>query len=165
MTAELHPLFEAFREDHALLGKGFYELSTCLRAKDVRCARQAAERLNEEAGAHIAFEEETFYPTLARRQSYDAERLYEEHSEGLTVVRAVLDMDESEEMTDAKQRALLADSESMEEHIAECGELFEAMRTMPDDELRHLYDALVAWREKKPTWLEYDRSRRKVPVC
>ncbi len=55
-------LLEAFQQDHVMLGRGFNELSCCLRAGDPAGACAAARRLYEEAGAHIGFEEEDFYP-------------------------------------------------------------------------------------------------------
>ena len=57
-------LLAAFREDHAVLGRGFNELSCCLRAGDILGAGKAARRIYEEAGPHICFEEEDFYPAL-----------------------------------------------------------------------------------------------------
>jgi hypothetical protein len=57
-------LLEAFEQDHVMLGRGFNQLSCCLRAGDPTGACAAARRLCEEAGAHIGFEEEGFYPAL-----------------------------------------------------------------------------------------------------
>ena len=47
-------LLAAFREDHAILGRGFNELSCCLRAADILGAARAAREIDEEAGPHIA---------------------------------------------------------------------------------------------------------------
>ena len=57
-------LVQAFHEDHALLGSGFYELSTALRGNDINVARLVAQKLNDEAGAHIAFEGSMLLPGL-----------------------------------------------------------------------------------------------------
>ena len=59
-------LLEAFRHDHVMLGRGFNELSNCLRAGDAVGACAAARRLHDAAGAHIGFEEEEYYPALVR---------------------------------------------------------------------------------------------------
>lgn len=142
-----------------MLGKGFYELSTCLRGKDLPGARRVAARVNREAGAHIAFEEECFYPTLARVSGFGTDRLYEEHGEGLYVVRTLLEMDDKTELKEVLRQELLADSEAMEDHIAECGHLFAAIAKMSDVEQQSLYEELVAWRKKGPTWLDYRRKR------
>ena len=57
-------LLACFREHHAMLGRGFNELSCCLRAGDSVGAGRAARQIYEEAGPHICFEEEDFYPAL-----------------------------------------------------------------------------------------------------
>jgi Hemerythrin HHE cation binding domain len=85
--AQLPELFEAFGEDHAVLGRGLHELSTRLRGGDLTVAKLYAERLDREAGAHIGFEERCFYPAL-RPLLGDAEveRLRCEHRQGLWVI-------------------------------------------------------------------------------
>ena len=160
MTPGPNPLFRAFQEDHAVLGKGFHTLSVCLRGRDLPGARRAAAQIDRDAGAHIAFEETCFYPTLARVSGFDTDRLYDEHGEGLDVVRTLLDMSDTDEMSEELRQALLADAEAMEDHIAECGGLFDAIAKMSDAEQRSLYEELVAWREKRPTWLGYSRTRK-----
>lgn len=158
MPSDPKPLFRAFQEDHAVLGKGFYELSACLRGKDLPGARRVAARLNREAGAHIAFEEACFYPALARVSGYETGRLYDEHGEGLYVVRTLLEMSDTDDINDEMRQDLLANAEAMEEHIAECGDLFEAIAKMSAAEQQSLYEELVSWREKHPTWLDYSRQ-------
>ena len=165
MAAGYKPLFQAFQEDHALLGKGFYELSTCLRGNDLHGARTVARRLDREAGAHIAFEEECFYPALAKQSHMETDRLLDEHGEGLTVIRTLLELDDTEEISTEMRNGLLADSQAMEDHIAECGGLFDAIAQMTDEQQQALYEELVAWREKKPSWIEYERSRPEVPAA
>lgn len=164
MPSEPKPLFRAFQEDHAVLGKGFYEIAACLRGKDLPGARRVAARLNQEAGAHIAFEEASFYPALARISGFETERLFDEHGEGLSVVRTLLEMSDTDDMNDEMRQALLANAEAMEDHIAECGNLFEAIAKMSAKEQQSLYEELVRWREKHPTWLDYSRERQGRPA-
>ena len=47
-------LFEAFRHDHAMLGRGFNELSCSLRAGDAVGACAAARRLHERAPTSVS---------------------------------------------------------------------------------------------------------------
>ncbi len=157
MPPDENNLFKAFREDHALLGKGFHDLSQALRADDRQLAAQIARTLNEAAGAHIAFEEEHFYPALARLLGADeVQRMSDEHRGGLEVVRALAHLRED---TPLDPQGLLRHSEAMESHIAECGELFEAMGRIPPREQDDLYEALVEWRSKRPRWTDYDDAR------
>jgi len=64
MTQIKQQLFNAFREDHAVLGGSLNELGERLRATDVEGAKLAVEHVSKVAGAHIAFEEHDFYPAL-----------------------------------------------------------------------------------------------------
>ena len=148
-------LFEAFHDDHAVLGKAFHAISTQLRGGDVTAARGIAERLDRDAGPHIAFEEEAFYPALRKLfGDEDVDRFYHEHDEGLVVLQALLQPDKRE-MSSTACAELLRQSEAMEVHIAECGELFEAMGRMPLAEQAALFQELLAWREKAPRWTEF----------
>lgn len=146
-------LFEAFHADHATLGRGFHELSQSIRGNDFALARSIAERIDSEAGAHIAFEEKHFYvaliPMLGKEQ---VGKMLDEHAGGFEVVRALLS-DRSRTEWDEKTRAqLLQQSEAMETHIAECGDLFAAMGRIPAEEQATLLGHLLRWRRSKPRW-------------
>ncbi len=147
-------LFEAFRHDHAVLGMGFHEISTLLRAGDGAAARRVAMRLDRDAGPHIAFEESRFYPLLRKSLGdEEVDRLYREHKEGLTVLHILLDASERH-LPSAALAALLWQSEAMERHIAKCGELLEAMDRIPPDGQAALLRDLIAWRESGIRWTE-----------
>ncbi|QXP84435.1 hemerythrin domain-containing protein [Methylococcus sp. Mc7] len=148
-----HNLFDAFREDHAVLGRGFHELSQCLRGNDAAGAREAAERIDTAAGAHIAFEEKHFYPALARMLGApEVRRMYSEHGKGLAAVRALLERDPGAPLPEGERRRLMELSQAMEAHIAECGEMFQAMGRLSEAKQAALYRQLTVWREKHPRW-------------
>jgi len=155
MTARPSDLFEAFREDHAVLGRGLQEISEHLRSGDLPAAKACGERLDRVAGAHIAFEEAFFYPFL-RRLIGDAEvdRLYREHGHGLSVVTALETLAKGARPSETERRTMLQNSELMEAHVAECGELFGAIGRIPLEEQEALYRELLALREKAPRWSE-----------
>ena len=157
-------LVQAFREDHALLGEGFHLLSSCLRGDDVAGARRVARRLDTDAGAHIAFEEEQFYPALMPiLGEEEIGRLYDEHRLGLEVLRALKDQDEDAPLAESERRRLLGLSDAMERHIAECGELFAAMGRMSAERQAELHERLVQWRRERPGWQSYAGARRDGP--
>lgn len=84
-------LLAAFREDHAVLGRGFNELSCCLRAADILGAARAAQGIYEEAGPHICFEEEDLYPALVPLLGEKTVRkMRQEHCCGFDAVRTLL---------------------------------------------------------------------------
>jgi hemerythrin-like domain-containing protein len=149
-------LVEAFKEDHAVLGRGLHEVSGHLRTGDRVAAKACCERVDRQVGAHIAFEEQFFYPAL-RRMLGDAEvdRLYQEHGQGLSVIKALAELPESAALTEAERHTLLQASELMEAHVSECGELFGVMGRIPLEEQKGLYRELLALREKAPRWTEF----------
>ena len=159
MSKASNKLFDAFREDHAILGRGFQDIATCLRSGDIDGARETAARMDMEAGAHIVFEEEHFYPALSRfLDSAEIDEMYAEHETGRSVIEALLAMDDGA-MPDAGARAaLLAQAETMAHHIAECGTLFGAMGGLASEEQDALHDALMRLREMVPRWSQYRRE-------
>jgi hypothetical protein len=149
-------LFAAFREDHAVLGRGFHRLSSCLRSADMDGARRAARALNRDAGPHIAFEEKHFYPALIPLLGKaDVDRLFREHGSGLSVVRALVEASDQASWSEPERRRMLQASEEMERHIAECGELFEALGRLPEEDQDRLLRSLVALRSEGPDWLSH----------
>lgn len=160
MQHQKNSLFEAFHADHATLGRGFHELSQSLRAHDLGSARDIADRIDAQAGAHVAFEEEHFYKALLPLLG-EAEvgRMYEEHRRGLKVVRSVLQLASSKQPLEETVRVqLVHESEAMQTHIAECGGLFEAMGRIPVEEQAVLYQHLLKWREANPRWTDFAAS-------
>lgn len=164
MVKENADLFGAFTEDHAFLGKSFNELSEALRDANLDAAGVVARRLDQFAGAHIAFEEENFYPALARLLGEnEVKRMRSEHRDGLDVVGHLCDRPPGGVLSDAARRQLLEKSERMETHIAECGELFEAMGRLSPGEQDTLYAHLVEWRLRRPSWRQYAMSAPAEP--
>jgi Hemerythrin HHE cation binding domain len=155
MNARPLGLFEAFKEDHAVLGRGMHEISEHLRKGDLPAAKAWGERVDREAGAHIAFEEQFFYPAL-RRLLGDPEpdRLYQEHGQGLSVIKALAELPEGASLYEAERRTMLQGAELMEGHVAECGDLFGTMGRLPPDEQSALYRGLLALRQNAPRWTE-----------
>ncbi len=151
-------LVAAFHEDHKTLGSDLHKLCLCLRSRNLEKARLVAERIDSTAGAHIAFEEEAFYPLLKETLGADeVERLYREHDRGYAVVRRLRDAVATDCFTEKDWNGLVADTEAMETHIAECGELFAAIGSLAESRQQTLYDRLVDWRLRRPNWRDLRR--------
>ena len=159
MTQETGELIRAFGEDHAILGHGFHRISTALRAGALGEARRLALELDARAGAHIVFEEEHFYPCLRSiLGTSDVDRLYREHDDGLDVLRRLEALEGGADLPVPQRAALLAKSEAMERHIAECGELFEAIGRIPPTEQAALFYHLTRLRREEPGWTAYSNK-------
>jgi len=154
MTEIKNKLFNAFKADHALLGSGFYTLATCLHNKNISDAKSVATKINIDAGPHIAFEEEVFYPTLKRFiKQQELDEMYSEHKLGRALLEKVLSIDESAHLQDAIQKELLAQIDVIESHISQCGELFGMMENLNESEMQYLYDKLTDYQLLAPHWL------------
>jgi hypothetical protein len=154
-------LVDAFQEDHAILGKGFFELCQSLRAKDLDQAKAIARKLDAEAGAPMAFEEAHFYPAL-RPLLGDAEvdRMEADHRIGLEVIKALSRTSSGESLSADVRVKLLHDAEAMSTHIAECGELFGAIGRLEIAEQQGPLNQLMAWRQKRSRPYENSMSSR-----
>ena len=148
-------LFDAFRADHAVLGRGLYSLATHIRAGEEQASREAAAQLAKDAGPHIAFEEADFYPALSGFLSQDEiDEMYADHENGRMLIKDILVM-KSGALADQHYRdQLLARIEAAEAHVSECGELFGVMGGLTGETQMQLLTKLEAWREQSPSWLE-----------
>jgi len=142
------------------LGRGFHRISSALRAGSDAEACSAATDVDREAGAHIAFEERHFYPALVPLFGEDQVKgMLKEHDEGLAVVRTLGSLSTAGGLPEERRRELLRASEAMETHIAECGELFEAIGRIPEAEQVALLDELLRLRAEHPAWTDVSDSR------
>ena len=156
-------LFAAFSEDHAILGNGFHILAVQLREGNIEAIKLAANKLDQNAGAHIAFEEFDFYPQLKLLDpDIDIDEMYESHTVGLSVIKDIADLkinsDDSAVPEEFKQEQLHKINR-MENHVAECGELFSIMDTLDTESQTNLYLKLLDWREQKPKWTRLSHFR------
>ena len=159
MTNAFAQLLRAFQQDHAMLGRGFHELSCCLRDGDAAGACAAGRRIQQVAGAHIGFEEEAYYPALVPLLGEQAVRqMRQEHCCGIDAVSTLVARGPDLPLTPDLKARLLAQSEIMEEHIAECGDHFAALRRIPAAKQQELYEKLLEWRQQP----ELDLERRTV---
>jgi hypothetical protein len=155
MRKPISDLFDAFRKDHAVLGRGLYEVALALRGNDFETARNAAGRLDREAGPHMAFEEQHFYPALRRLLGNAVvDRLYAEHGVGLAAINRLRSLPKGGRVVEAERAKLLENLELMQEHVSECGELFGALGRISPEDQEKLLDALLALRKQGSLWSE-----------
>lgn len=161
MTEIKDRLFEEFREDHAVLGKGFYQLAERIRAADAAGARHCADKIDREAGSHIFFEEEDFYPALkAYLSAEEIENMYREHADGRSLLQDILVLTDKALDSQDLQQQLLQRVQGMQTHISDCGELFGAMGGLDVNQQAELLRKLEHWRLKAPHWLDQTASSR-----
>ena len=163
MTKINHGLFNAFQEDHAILGRGLHELRGFVMADDVRSLKTAAQDLDKAAGGHIAFEEEDFYPALKAFLSADeVEGMYAEHAHGAKTLSNIAELDPNIPLQATQKQGLLDRIDEMEQHVSECGELFGAMGGLDDANKGNLMKRLQYWRNLAPTWTGFATKQSKL---
>lgn len=157
MTEIKSRLFKAFRDDHALLGRSLFELGERLQARDVSGARQAARQLDSNAGAHIAFEQDDFYPALVPfLTNQEMVQMYKEHSDGRALLAQVESLGDDSLEDTVRRDGLLEQVHLMEQHVSECGELFGIMGGLDDAAQQQLLERLEFWRIRAPRWSELE---------
>jgi len=160
MTGSRQQLFDAFRADHALLGSGIHLLGECVRQEDWEGARSTAAKVSKEAGPHIAFEEEDFYPALSDIiEDSEIDEMYDQHEHGRLLIERILSLDDDELSKPAIKDELLATINDVEGHIADCGELFGVMGGLDDIDIDNLLEHLQARRLDSPNWLNRPAKR------
>lgn len=163
MTEINHDLFSAFREDHAVLGRGLHELRTLVLANEIGSLKAAAKKLDRNAGAHIAFEEENFYPALkAFLSSQEVDNMYDEHAHGAATLEKIDALAETGKLEPEQIDRFIERIDEMENHVSECGELFGAMGGLDRGQKEALLTDLLRWRRSAPSWTEYAHRRQKL---
>ena len=146
-------VIDAFHEDHAALGRMLHELRISLTAGETEKARQRASELDRAAGAHIAFEENDFYPALKDTlSSKEVAAMYAEHADGLAVIQDIAEADDAELGDPIVQASFVVRIDALAEHVSECGELFGAMGVLSEQQFKKLHGNLEYWRSRSPRW-------------
>jgi hypothetical protein len=93
-------------------------------------------------------------PTTSQLGDAEVDRLYDEHGEGLAVIRALASVSDGVMLGESARDKVLRQSEIMEAHVAECGELFGTMGRIPPEEQDALFRHLLGLRKEAPRWTE-----------
>lgn len=146
-------LFKTFYDDHAVLGGGFHELRQAIAINDVHKAQEVAKKIDRESGAHIAFEENDFYPALDPFLSPDeVTAMYELHDKGHALLVSIINSDEKKSFSRQQQSHFIETVKAMEHHISACGKLFDVIGLLPQTQQKDMLNYLEEWRQKAPRW-------------
>lgn len=160
MTKINHQLFNYFRDDHAVLGRGLHDLRSFVMADDIGGLKTAAQNLDQAAGGHIAFEEQDFYPALEAFLSADeVADMYAEHAHGANTLSYIAKLDPKSDLSSAQKQNILKRIDEMEHHVSECGELFGALGGLDEASKDDLMERLLYWRKSAPRWTEFANTR------
>lgn len=137
---QLSELQEEFLRDHRVLSRGLNDILQALEEDRFDAAIEQASELDRQAGAHMAFEEEIFYPRLAQvRGQPFVDRLISEHEVGQRAIRALARHRPGDRIGNEERRRIVADLETALGHVLSCGTMLSEL----DSGDRHADDAAL----------------------
>jgi hypothetical protein len=150
---ELSTLQQEFLDDHRVLIAGIKGIIEAVEGGDSAKAVALASELDQQAGAHMAFEEEVFYPRLAEVYGDEfVEQMISEHEAGQRAVRTLLARNHDRPLTTRQREHLLEDLDVALKHVMSCGTMLSELSSGADeqdaralDRLRRLRDAGELW--------------------
>ena len=161
MSDPVAELFEEFRHDHQIMGRGLFEVAAALRAGDDQQAAEAARALDRVAGPHIRFEELYFYPELrSLLGDPTVERFEAEHREGLAAIGRLSRLKDAGSFSSVERERLGKQIDVMREHTDECGEHFGALGRIPRPQQQNLLTALHKLRREGGLWTEWSEDQK-----
>jgi hemerythrin-like domain-containing protein len=127
---ELSALQQEFLDDHRRLTNGLKRILDSVERDDLRSAAEQATELDADAGAHMAFEEEVFYPQLGRIYGQElVDRMLAEHERGQRAIRRLLDLSPGETLDEQRRRELVEDLNVALSHVMSCGSMLSELGT------------------------------------
>jgi hypothetical protein len=148
-------LHDAFVEDHQVLTRGLVALRDALRGATMDQIHALADRLDQEAGPHIDFEEGAFYPALEPLLGKaPVEQLYVEHSIGRRVLLALTGLPTGAALSADERAALAAEIDATLEHALSCGTLLSELDGMEPRQRSALLEELRRCRERQRRWTQ-----------
>ncbi len=150
---DLSALQREFLDDHRVLIGGLRGLVDALEREDLPEARRLAEEIDRNAGGHMAFEEEVFYPRLAEVHGKAfVERLVSEHEAGHRAITTLLASEPDEGLAESDRSGLLTDLRLALDHVMSCGTMLAELGTGPFAAQDEDLDRLRELREEVPRW-------------
>lgn len=148
-------LAREFLQDHQTLSRGLAALRDAIIRNDLEDAKTLADRVDRSAGGHMEFEERLLYPHVARVLGAEyVDRLYAEHRLGKTAVARVLARPSAEPLPAEEQSALLAELETVGDHVLSCGTLLSHLTALDEPAQQRMLERLLEFRRERRRWTE-----------
>ena len=150
---ELSALQQEFLDDHRVLIAGIKGVIEAVERGDQRTAVELAAELDQQAGAHMAFEEEVFYPRLAEVYGTEfVEQMVSEHEAGQRAVRTLLARNHDRPLSPEQRAHLLEDLDVALKHVMSCGTMLSELSSGTEEVDAQSLDRLRRLREQGERW-------------
>ena len=162
-TKREQSLDDAFHEDHRHLTQGLSAILEAVKKDDLPSAVRAADDVDQQAGPHIEFEEEVFYPEVAKSRGHAfVARLHREHDSGRDALERLRRLQGRERLEPEEKALIVADLHQALEHALSCGTLLSHVTTLDSDRQHEILQRLLQYRREGRRWTErppYEDSR------
>ena len=150
---QLSALQQEFLDDHRVLISGLRDIITAIETDELERAVETAKRLDREAGAHMAFEEEVFYPQLARTYGDEfVERMVAEHEAGHRAIKSLIARQDAPRLAAEERSEILDDLGVALKHVMSCGTMLSELGTGKADVDEGALDHLRTLRDRAEPW-------------
>lgn len=153
-------VFQEFQSDHRRIRDLVLELSKAIGERDLPTARHLLGQVNEIAGPHFRFEEESLYPALRPFFSEYVDKLYSDHDGAIATAQWLVALVNQPSISptqaiDGRRRAL-----DLLIHVSDCQGLAIIMERMPQPDLDYIGERMGAARAEGKTLLDWAASIR-----
>ncbi len=153
-------LAAAFTEDHRHFTRGLSHLLEALERDDLATAVELAEALDRVVGPHIEFEEEVFYPEVARALGSDyVHQLYHEHRIGQEALRTLLSHRRDGSLAADVRDELLSELRTAMDHALSCGTLLSQVTRQSVEAQERMLERRREMLERGHRWTELPARR------
>lgn len=150
---EISALQQEFLDDHRILIAGLNKIIMALEGNQTAEAMRLAGELDRDAGAHMAFEEEVFYPQLAAVYGEEfVQQMLAEHEAGHRAIKSLVSLKESQELTDKERVGVLDDLGVALKHVMSCGTMLAELGSGKPEMDAQALDRLRELRERAGRW-------------
>lgn len=152
-TLEDVPLVREFLDDHRKMSQLMLHVVVSLEIGNLDEATAAAEKLDQIAGPHIAFEETELYPRISGEKliSDTTRQLCDEHREALMALKALLEDPQPDEEQLAK---ILGGLKTGVRHAEHCGSMVSLLAALPEPEQSDSLARLLELRREGKPWTD-----------
>ncbi len=153
MSPTWEKLKKLFIEDHRMMTRSYRDLLQHLENDELGKAAELAAKLDQQAGAHVEFEEQHLYPRVreSRGDKY-ADQMYQEHRE---ILNTLVELQQIQSTVEPSKRQIQRWKTGVQNginHAVACGTLLSHLQTLPESTQADLLQFIEQLRRKSKKW-------------
>lgn len=148
-------LEKEFVVDHRETTRALQNLKVALTGEEDDVVRKAAERLDQIAGPHIAFEEQWLYPLVAKSRGEGfRQHMTGEHDEVVLALSQIRACDGLASVPSSQKSQWQRSLQTGLDHVVTCGTLLSHLSVLKESERDEMLQRLRELRAKAELWTE-----------